>query len=242
MAALFPKIYDIIGKNPMKDATLRWREPIPTEGSQFESWDSFLLKPLNPPGTLSLLMAMTDPLYEMGSLALRKQMLIEQLLVLHERIDKELIGRRYPRKKIQDLLAQQISAQQPVASPILDDALSQLFGVQLVHMNRKSKQISFSPPDPRTWSADRTTLVCQSDGQWISVPEQTVWLGSWLTTKEEEGWAVAWPTADGSMEEVKAQILALNRIPKGKKDELVGMLGRLQSLKGLAQIQLQATQ
>ena len=67
MAALFPKIYDVINQNPNKDATLRWREPIPTQGSSFESWEGFVLKPLNPPGTLSLLMAVSDPMYEMGS-------------------------------------------------------------------------------------------------------------------------------------------------------------------------------
>jgi hypothetical protein len=238
MAALFPKIYDWIAQNPNKDATLRWREPIPTQGSSFETWEGFLLKPLNPPGTLSLLMAVSDPLYEMGSQALRKQMLIEQLLVLHERVDKELIGRRYPRKKIQDLLAQQISAQQPVASPILDDALSQLFEVQLVHMDRKSKRISFSPPDPRTWSTERPVFVCQSDGQWISVPVQPLDLSVWLSSKEQDGWTVAWPTADGSFEELKARLVAENRVPKGKKDELAAILGRLQALTLLAKVSL----
>jgi len=167
-------------------------------------------------------------------------MLIETLLTLHERVDKELIGRRYPRKKIQDLLAQQISAQNPVASPLLDDALSQLFQLQLVHMDRKSKQISFSPPDPRTWSPDRRVVVCQSDGQWISVPSQSIVLSTWLTTKEQEGWSVVWPTADGSFEELKARLVSENRIPKGKKDELAHTLGRIQSMKVLAQVSLPA--
>lgn len=234
MAALFPKIYDIIDTNPHKHTTLRWREPMATEGSS-EQWDIFSVKPLNPPGALSMICMMEDPMFDMGSIALKKQILMEKLLVLHERVDKELVGRRYPRKKIQDLLAGQVSAQNPISSPVLEGALCELFQMQKVLLNRKTKQITFSPSDLRLWSSDRKVFFGEEDNCWFFTPEQQVPLEDWLTQKEEQGWSIAWPTADGKFEDLKAILIAKNQnfLPKDKKDDLAKRVGRLQALTNL---------
>jgi hypothetical protein len=240
MAALFPKIYDLIDQNPNKHTTLRCHDLISTEGSLSESsqWGSFSVRPLDPPGILSLLLVLTDPMYELGTNSLRKQILRETLIPLHERIDKELIGRRYPRKKIQDLLANQVTADAPVPSSILNDALAELFQVQIVHIDRRAKKLSFSPPDPRTWQSDRPVYCMGDEYRWIFQPTSQVFLSVWLPQKEEEGWAVSWPTAEGKFEDLKAMAVQQNLLsfnsPKEKKDDLAKRVGRNQSLATLS--------
>lgn len=234
MAALFPKIYDVIDQNPHKHVTLRCVEPISTEGLMTEAWASFTLRPLDPPGILSLLLIWSDPMYELGTPSLRKQILRESLLTLHERIDKELIGRRYPRKKIQDLLANQLSAESPVSTPVLHQALAELFQVQLLHIDRKAKSICFSPEDPRIWQFDRPIYLTGDDYRWVFVPTVQQSIQDWLLQKETEGWQISWPTADGKFEDLKAlaieQKLLTVHSPKEKKEDLAKRVGRTQSL------------
>jgi hypothetical protein len=240
MASLFPKIYDVIDHNPHKNTTLRWCEPTSTEGSSHETWDTFTAQPLNPPGALSILLLKADPMYELGSLALRKQILTEHLLQLHERVDKELIGRRFPRKKIQDLLAGQISAQSPTPSALLEEVLCELFHIQKIKLNRRTKSISCFPPDLRLWRADRPILFSDDENCWKFTPIQQESFLTWLLNKEEEGWALPWPTADGRMEEIKAALQHQNSIPEGKhkKDELASILGRKQAISILSELRL----
>lgn len=239
MAALFPKIYDTIDQNPHKHATLRWCEPISTEGSP-ELWDMFSMTPLEPPGPLSLLMLRTDAMYGLGSLPLRKQILKEQLMVLHERVDKELVGRRFPRKKIQDLLANQISTQTPTSSALLEDVLCELYQRQKVLIDRRNKSIAFSPADPRLWSTEKPVDVGEPENAWLLQPSKAVFLGTWLRQKEEEGWKISWPTADAKFEDLKSILLQKNSLPTGKakKEDLALLLGKLQSLEIVSQIEL----
>ncbi len=240
MAALFPKIYDTIDQNPHKLATLRWCEPTSTQGLLHEQWDIFQVKPLSPPGALSLLLCSTDPMYELGSIALRKQILTEHLLQLHERVDKELVGRRFPRKKVQDLLAGQLSAQNPTASALLEEVLCELFQTQKIHLNRRNKSIVFYPPDLRLWRSDRPLLFAEEDNTWIFSPLESQSFLDWLLAKENDGWKVQWPTADGKLEDIKSSLLSHNVVPEGKqkKDDLAKVLGRIQAIRTLTELQL----
>ncbi len=243
MAALFPKIYDVIDQNPHKLATLRWCEPTSTQGFQQELWDIFEVKPLSPPGALSLLLCSTDPMYELGSIPLRKQILTEHLMQLHKRVDNELVGRRFPRKKVQDLLAGQLSAQNPTPSALMEEVLCELFHTQKVHLNRRSKSIAFYPPDLRLWRSDRPMVFAEEDNTWIFTPAQTQSFLTWLLAKEEDGWKVQWPTADGKLDELKGALLALNVVVDGKqkKDDLARILGRAQAIRQLTELQLKTS-
>lgn len=241
MAALFPKIYDVIEKNPSKTTTLRWREPTATEGFQAERWDSFWATPLDPPGPLSCLLFATDPLYQMGSTSLRKQLLIETLLTIHGRVDTELVGRRYPRKKIQDLLAGQVSANAPVHSILVEEVLCELYSRQKILVNRKAKSLAFVPSDPRLWRSDRPILVSEDENSWKFSPVSVIPLREWLLQKEHEGWAIGWPTAEGKLEEIKQSLLQKGSVSDGKqkKEDLARTLGRLQALETLTLIVLE---
>jgi len=242
MAALFPKIYDIIDKNPTKHEILRWREPTSTEVLEPEVWEGFALRPLEPPGALSLLLLHTEPLYELSSIALRKQILTEKLMELHGRVDKELIGRRYPRKKIQDLLAAEVSATKPSGSFVLEEALCELFQIQKVLLNRRTKSLSFAPSDLRLWSSEKPIVFAEEDNVWSFQPVTQQSFSNWLLAKEDEGWKVSWPTADGKFEELKAALATRNVILQGKqkKDELASILGRTQALRTLSSLRLES--
>jgi hypothetical protein len=242
MAALFPKIYEIIDKNPHKNETLRCCLITPTEGSA-EQWDTFYLHPLDPPGLLSFYLMATDPMYGLGTPALRKQVQVETLLNLHQRVDKELVGRRYPRKKIQDLLANQIAVTVPKSTPLLEEVFCELFQAQKIQLNRRTKTVSFFPADLRTWRNDRKILISDEENCWNFVPSKEVVFQSWILQKEQEGWKVSWPTADGKLEEIKAGLVQRNVTIDGKhkKDDLAQQLGRVQAIALLSELQLRLT-
>lgn len=244
MAALFPKLYDIIERNPNKDKTLRWSSLTPTQGSG-EQWDIFEMKPLDPPGSLSGLLFQSDILYEMATPALRRQLLTEHLLVLHERVDKELVGRRFPRKKIQDILSGQLALQSPQHSTLLDEVLCELFQVQKVLLHRKSKTIHFFPPDLRVWKADRPIVFGEEEGSWILRPAQNKSFLAWLEEKEDQSWKILWPTAEGKLEDMKATLeqrqLKVNPIlvnTKVKKEDYARVLGRSDAIHVLSDLDL----
>lgn len=243
MAALFPKIYDFIERNPTRTATLRWRTRTATEGSSLsplEKWDLFFVSPLAPPGPLSLAMLYTEPLFELASESLRTQLLTEALLKLQDRAEKELVGRRFPRKKIQDALAGQISAEGPKSSALVEEVLCELLSLQKISLNRRTKTLSFFPSDPRTWTSSRQILVGDQENCWSYRPTTMISLSTWLTDKEEEGWTIAWPTADGKLEDVKAGLLTRGIVydPKQKKEDLAHRLGRAQALQSLSSLTL----
>lgn len=236
---VIPQIYDIIDKNPNKGKILR-KQAVDTETTN--TWDAFSMKPVEPSGPLSLFLWTVEPLFSVATPSLRKQLLTEKLLELHDRIDKELIGRRWPRKKIHDVLATQVSAGTPSESPLLLEVLSELFQKQLVVLNRKTKSISFYPPDIRCWTNEREVQVCCSEFCWFYEPLQETSFLPWLTQKEEEHWKIFWPTADGKLEDLKAKLtakgLTAHSLPgsestKPKKEDWARCLGRAEAISTL---------
>lgn len=249
MAAMFPAIYDAIGRNPHKEIQIKRAAEI-VASSDENRWDSFTARPLDPAGPVSCMLYLTDPLFAQATRVLRKQMLREQVITLQERTETELKGRRWPRKKIHDLLGQQCAVHLPERSAVLDDALTELWGCQLLLLDRTRKRVEFMPADPRCWRSDKPIYVAEIDYRWILDPVETMSLLPWLTAKEEEGWTIAWPTAEGKLDDIKAAVLERNltahRSPgsdmgaKIKKEDWASTLGRVQSLEALREFQLSA--
>lgn len=248
MATLFPKIYDIIQANPNRDAVLQLRSSEKTlrREQDTETWDIFYQKPLQPPGSLSHFLFQTDPMYEAGSISLRKQIQKEKLLEIEDRVDKELIGRRWPRKKIHDTLAEQIQSDNPPYSELTENVLCDLYKFQKIILHRKTKSISFSPPDLRTWST-QPVYVTDDEGCWSYEASKEVQLIQWLTQKEDEHWKIQWPTADGKLEEIRSEVLKRNLIAhilpgsdakKVKKEDWARTLGRSQAIETLLRLEL----
>jgi hypothetical protein len=247
MAALFPKIYDVVDGNPFRDITIEIRPSGQTETeTESERWDCFFQTPLNPPGSLSQFLLTMDPLYGAASPALRKQIQTEKVLEIQERVENELVGRRWPRKKIHDALGEQINSSSAPFSELVEEVLCDLYHFQKIVVHRNSKSISFCPSDLRLWRSDRPIYVGDDEGCWSYEPVKPKGLLQWMTEKEEEGWKLKWPTAEGKLEELKADVLKRNLIAhalpgsdkKVKKEDWARVLGRCQAIETLGRLQL----
>lgn len=194
MAALFPKIYDVVDGNPFRDSTVQVRasEKGLRREQLSETWDCFAQAPLNPPGSLSQFLLNTDPVYGAGSPALRRQIQLETLLQIQERVDAELVGRKWSRKKIHDAFGEQVNSSTPPYSELLEEVLCQLYSVQKIILHRRTKSISFFPTDLRLWKSDVPIFVGDDEGCWSYEPTKPRDLLAWITEKEEEGWKCKW--------------------------------------------------
>lgn len=247
MAALFPKIYDHIDSNPSKMKGLVFENV--KENPDGTPWDIFMTKPLPIPGPISLILWHTDTLYSYGLLSLQKSILRDKILELQQQA--EGLGRRWSKKKVQDLLARQLES--APSEKMLEEVLCELFQVQKVVIHKEKKSIGFYPTDMRLWKSDRPVLFADENNQWITTPNDTdLTLLSWVTGKEDEGWSVAWPTADGKFEEMKAEVskrqLDVHPLPGSplgtriKKDDWARVLGRAEAIETWTKLGLKVTQ
>lgn len=247
MAALFPKIYDIVDGNPFRDVTINLRPSENLIRREQETWDCFFQIPLNPPGSLSQFLLHTDPVYGAASPAVRKQIQLEKLLEIQERVEKELVGRKWPRKKIHDALGEQINSSTPPYKPIVEEILCELYQIQKIIVHRKSKSISFFPMDLRLWKSDTPIYVGDDDGCWSYEAIKATPFLKWITEKEDTEWKIQWPTAEGKLEELKSEVLKRNLIAhtlpgslekKVKKDDWARVLGHCQAIETLGRLQM----
>ena len=249
MTTLFPKIYDIIEQNPFRDVVIELHPSAKSFRREqlFENWDCFQQIPLNPPGSLSQYLRNTDSLYEGASPALRKQIQTERVLEIQQRVESDLVGRKWSRKKIHDALGAQINSPTPPYSELVEQVLCELYQFQKVIVHRKTKSLSFCPPDLRLWTSEKTIFVGDDEGCWSYEPIKQRHFLAWLTEKEEEGWKVQWPTAEGKLEELKSEVLKRNLVAhtlpgaestKLKKEDWARTLGRCQSIETLTRLRL----
>lgn len=240
MAAFFPKIYDILSENPHKKATLGLT--LKKEVSE-TLWDSFEVTTLQPPGTTSFALWLTDPMYRLGTPLLRRQLLRDSILELEKRVDSELSGRAWPRKKIHEAFARELGTNPNPTEPLLEEACAELLGYQKIVLSREKKTIAFFPKDIRTWRRDVPLFFSDSDNHWILVPTQP-WnlqkFGIWLGEKEADDWTISWPISDGKLEELRSELekrgigITTNNGRKLLKEELAKKVGRAQALSVLA--------
>jgi hypothetical protein len=204
--------------------------------------------PLEPPGPVSLYLWKTNPEFRAGSFTVRRTILRETILVLHERVDKELRGIKWQRKKVlEQLSAQQTSAvSPPMDTPELDKALCHLLGYQKVIVDEAgSKKIQFFPENPQSWSADFPVWGSSIGARAVlhKAGEEPVsrGLALWLQGREDEGWSIRWPIAEGTLEEIRSKLLQRGlrcnpRIEKPKKADYAEVLGRAEAVSHLSSL------
>ena len=201
--------------------------------------------PLEPPGPVSLLLWKTDPEFRAATPPVRRTILRETILKITERVEAELRGIRWSRKKVvEQLAAQQTSAvSPPMQTPELDRALAHLFGYQKVVVDEAGKKVEFYPEDPRTWSAELPVWGSTTGARAVlhAAGEGSVGtgLGGWLSNREREGWRVDWPEADGTLEDMKKALTTRGvgvgaGLTKPKKADYAAALGRAQAIASLA--------
>ncbi len=238
-----------INKNPNKHHLPSFSQKKTNDDDlEMASWDQFTKQKLELPGSLSAFLTATDPIYRSSSENGKSQLLREMILTLEERINNELVGRKWSRRKLQELVSAELAEKAPTPSAVLDEALCELLQVQKLLINQRDKRISFSPPDVRCWKSGLPLIVTDSENHWLFEPtDGSFALGTplvrWLQTKEDEHWTIQWSVADGKLEELKValdalQLTARARVPgeKVKKEDYARILGRAQCLSALGKL------
>jgi len=198
--------------------------------------------PLEPPGPLAVILWKTNSEFRAGTPPVRRTILRETIITLQARIEAELRGHRWSRKKIIEQLAAQqtASVSPPQDTKDLDEALAYLYEVQFVVVDEANKKIRWVPEDPRKWSADRPVWAISlgSRAVYHRKNEESVanYLSEWVSEREEAGWRFHWPTADGTLEAMKVKMLEMNigvgsRLEKPKKADYAEVLGRAEAVR-----------
>jgi hypothetical protein len=129
---------------------------------------------------------------------------------------------------------------------IVAGVLHALKQIQVVIFDEADKKVWTMPEDLRAWSPGRKTLWvdarCERMLEWPSSEGPESFSG-WLQARESEGWSIAWPTAEGTLEEIKAELAktgiqprALEPGAKLKKEDWARCLGRTQAIQHLASV------
>lgn len=200
--------------------------------------------PLEPPGPVAHALWMTDPEFRVATAPVRRTILRDTIMTLTARVDTELRGVKWSRKKVlEQLAAQQTAAvSPPMDTPELDRALVHLYGVQKVIVNEAGKKVRFFPADPRTWSTEFPVWATTTGARAVlhAPGEEPVahGLAAWIQGREEAGWKIDWPETDATLESIKAEMGRRGigcgaGLEKPKKADWALALGRADTLRHL---------
>jgi len=200
--------------------------------------------PLEPPGPLAAILWKTNPEFRAGTAHIRRSILRDTIIALQLRVDSELRGRQWSRKKIHEQLSAQQTADTspPQDTKELDIALAHLYEIQIVFIDEANKKIKWVPEDLRTWSPSIPVwgLSVGSRAIYHGPNESSVGsnLSKWLSDRENDGWHTQYPVAEGTLESMKLALAELNagvgsRIEKPKKADYSVALGRVQTISHL---------
>lgn len=206
--------------------------------------------PLEPPGPLSLVLWKTNPEYRAGTVAIRRGILRETIVSVAKRVEAECRGHRWSRKKIQEQLAAQQSADisPPQDTKDLDEALAFLYEVQIVMVDEANKKVRWVPEDPRNWSRERPVWGATVGSRAVlhrpNEEAVSVGLSAWISEREssQPKWRIDWPVADGTLEALKASLTklgaglgaSLGPGEKPKKADYAAATGRAEAIRHLA--------
>jgi len=205
--------------------------------------------PLEPPGPLAAILWKTNPEFRAGTPPVRRTILRDTIITLQVRVEAELKGHRWSRKKIIEQLAAQQSADisPPQDTKELDAALAYLYEIQFVIVDEANKKVRWVPADVRTWSATKPVwgLSLGSRAVYHGLNESSVGskLSQWVAEREQNAWSISWPEADGTLEDIKKKIADLGlgsihrgmRVEKPKKADFAAALGKAEAIRWLAE-------
>jgi hypothetical protein len=239
-------LLSILEKNPHKTETLapieiKLRSDTQDGENVPKTLCGWIPTPLEPPGPLAAALWKTNPEFRAGTPPVKRTILRETILKMLERIDSELKGQKWSKKKVIEQLNMQQSADvsPPQDTKELDVALAHLYEVQLVIIDEANKKIRWVPDDIRQWTPTRPVwgLSLGSRAMFHNVNETPVGdhLSQWLSDRETEGWKIHWPIAEGTLEEIKLRMLNTNagigsRIEKPKKADYAAALGKAEAI------------
>jgi hypothetical protein len=244
-------LFSILQTNPNKDKTLPHIEiKMRTDTQDGENVPQTLCglipTPIEPPGPLAAILWKTNPEFRAGTHSIKKTILRETILTLLKRIEYELKGHKWSKKKVIEQLNMQQSADisPPQNTRELDTALAHLYEIQLVVIDEANKKIKWIPEDVRQWTPDRPVwgISLGSRAIFHNTNESSVGdnLALWVSKREMDGWKIHWPIADGTLEEIKSRLLNMHskissRIEKPKKADYASALGKTEAIRHLTE-------
>jgi hypothetical protein len=191
----------------------------------------------------------TNPEFRGGTAQVRRTILRDAIIQVTQRVDAELRGVRWSRKKVlEQVAAQQTAAvSPPMDTHELDVGLCALYGYQKVSVDEANKKVRFFPTDPRTWSAEFPVWGATAGSRAVlhRQGEESMGVGlvAWLEARERDGWKIDWPEADGTLEAIKAKLAAefqgtslRVQMAKPKKADWAAALGRAEAIARLASL------
>lgn len=115
------------------------------------------------------------------------------------------------------------------------EALCAILEVQVCLINHHKKTLTMFPEDIRTWTSEKPVIYGSNDSRYFYKAPEGHTLLDWITAKETEGYTISWPEHDAKVDELKELCQSKGwAIPqKAKKADLVGFLGKMESLEAL---------
>jgi hypothetical protein len=199
-------------------------------------WNTIPAGPCTP---LSAILIAQDTMYNASPESMRHSLLRDETTDLQEKAVLHLKGRAWPVRRTAEGIAA-CGLEEGRASNWSDlgwRALCALRECQLIIINEEKKQLHFFPEDVSTWSENTETFCVDHECRFVSTnPNASSILAMWLSKKESDGWAIQWIAAEGTMEQLKAELATYNEILTSKctKDVLTKKVGRAKSLHTLS--------
>jgi hypothetical protein len=209
---------------------------------------------VSPPGPITALSLLFDPLFIQAAPGLRAQMLLEKRTALAIKIDNDMRSGKLMRmrRKMHEWLATDMS--KLTAETVADvwDILCTVSDVQTICIedaggsgsgSGSGIQISFAPADVSLWHSDRPIHIVEKNLRkvWIYVGAPLRLLQSllgWFSDMEEAGAKIKYPVSDKSKASLVEFLEVLptwkESMRKQKKDELAVIAGRAATLELLS--------
>lgn len=223
--SLIKSICETIELNPTKNKTLpKLINDNDNDEAKEQTWDIFTMKPIFPSNPTAVYLENNNSLYSMGVETIKLQILRETILELQEKatLSVELQGRKYPKQRVQDLIAGQLSNSiKQEEKPMLEEILCKIYNYQKICINIKKKSITFHPSDPRLWKSGIPFIVSDDDNCWqfICDNSNSMSVVDWIVNKEDNGWSIKWTHADGKLVDMKEAIESRGLIVKSLSEE-----------------------
>jgi len=249
---MISKVIQIMNINPNKDISIlpisiklisdtNENEELPCVGP-----GKVGIVPLDPPGPVSLYLWHTHSEFRAGNFLIRKTILRETIVTLHERFENELKGRQWTyngqrKKAIEQLEQQESSAISPNQhTPELNKALCYVLGFQFAEVDEIHKKIFWYPSDIRTWTKDQPIYLVSLGSRSVYIhkneEEARNYFVNWLMDLENNNYTCFWPLEEGTIKDMKNTLeknnltLPIDNI-KPKKEDYQILLGKVHALR-----------
>ena len=195
--------------------------------------------PLDPPGPVSLYLWHTDPLYRAGNFITRKMILRKMIISVNEKVESELKGRAWNRKKVIEQLQEQESSavSPPMTTTELSRALCYILGFQYCEVDEIHKKIFWYPEDIRTWTNELPIYLVSQGCRSIYINHQAEearpFFKKWLFDLVDKDYVCVWPITEGTIKDLKDKLSTFGltiRKTKPLKDDYCITVGKAEAI------------